>query len=65
MDQIKPLVAALIHTTSIVKSIHPETIFQYNLADKDITFANIHMISNSQTNKDIHISNNLITSHKG
>lgn len=51
--------------TNIVNNIPPETIFQYNLADKDITLANTPIISNNHTNNDIHISNSLTKNHNG
>ncbi len=38
-------------------STHHANIFPYNLADKEITFAISHIISNSHTNIDISISN--------
>jgi len=60
-----PFVAELTPTTNIVSKIQPETIFQYNLADKDITLANTPIISNNHTNNDIHISNNFTKNRKG
>jgi hypothetical protein len=51
--------------TNIVSKIQPDTIFQYNLADKDITLAKTPIISNNHTNNDIHISNNFTKNRKG
>jgi hypothetical protein len=64
-DPMIPFVAPLIQTTNIVSKIHHDIIFPYNLADRDITLANIPIISNSQTNNDIAMSNSLTINHDG